>query len=137
MRAVVDVNVLLSAVLSARGPSAEILRSTRDGGFELIVSQLLIAELARALAYPKIRKRIPSEKASAYLSWVRDHGILADDPAEPPAMRSPDPDDDYLLALAISRQAFLVTGDQHLLGMRADLPILTPAQFLLELHGTR
>jgi predicted nucleic acid-binding protein len=52
-------------------------------------------------------------------------------------MRSPDPDDDYLLALAVSRQAFLVTGDQHLLGMGADLPILTPAQFLLELHGAR
>ena len=136
MRAVVDVNVLISAVLSARGPSAEILRSTHDGGFELIVSELLIAELARALAYPKIRKRIPSEKASAYLSWVRGHGTLADDPPEPPPVRSPDPNDDYLLALALSRRAFLVTGDQHLLGIRADLPILTPAQFLLELHPT-
>jgi predicted nucleic acid-binding protein len=52
-------------------------------------------------------------------------------------MRSPDPDDDYLLALAVSRRAFLVTGDQHLLGIRADLPILTPAQFLLELHSAR
>jgi putative PIN family toxin of toxin-antitoxin system len=137
VRAVVDVNVLISAVLSARGPSAEILRSTRDGEFELIVSELLIAELDRALAHPKIRKRIPSEKATAYLSWVRGHGALADDPVEPPPMRSPDPDDDYLLALAVSRRAFLVTGDQHLLGISADLPILTPAQFLLELHGTR
>jgi uncharacterized protein len=137
VRAVVDVNVLISAVLSARGPSAEILRSTRDGEFELIVSELLIAELDRALAHPKIRKRIPSEKATAYLSWVRGHGALADDPVEPPPMRSPDPDDDYLLALAVSRRAFLVTGDQHLLGIRADLPILTPAQFLLELHSAR
>jgi len=134
VRAVVDVNVLISAVLSARGPSAEVVRFTRDGGFELIVSELLIAELARALAYPKIRKRITSEKASAYLSWVRGHGTLADDPAGPPPMRSPDPNDDYLLALAVSRRAFLVTGDQHLLGIRADLPILTPAEFVLELH---
>jgi uncharacterized protein len=137
VRAVVDVNVLISAVLSARGPSAEILRSSRDGGCELIVSELLIAELARALAYPKLRKRIPAEKASAYVSWVRGHGTLAEDPAEPPPMRSPDPDDDYLVALAVSRRAFLVTGDQHLLGLRADLPILTPAQFVLELRHTR
>ena len=60
VRAVVDVNVLISATLSARGPSAEILRNNRDGAFELVVSELLIAELTRALAYPKLRKRIPA-----------------------------------------------------------------------------
>ena len=134
VRAVVDVNVLISAALSARGPSAEILRSNRDGAFELIISELLIAELTRALAYPKLRKRIPAEKAAAFVSWVRDHATLAEDPTDPAPVRSPDPDDDYLLALAISRRAFLVTGDQHLLGLRDDLPILPPAQFLARLR---
>jgi len=52
-------------------------------------------------------------------------------------VRSPDPDYDYLLALALSRRAFLVTGDRHLLGLSAALPILTPAEFLLELRSTR
>ena len=74
MRAVVDVNVLISGVLSAKGPSAEILRASRDGLFELVVSELLLAELKRALAYPKLRKRIPAEKAAAFASWGRDHG---------------------------------------------------------------
>lgn len=134
MRAVVDVNVLISAVLSARGPSAQILRSSRDGRFELIVSELLIAELTRALAYPKLRKRISAEGASAYVSWIRDHGALADDPADPPPVRSPDPDDDYLIALAVSRRAFLVTGDQHLLGLEGDLPIVAPAEFVRTLE---
>ena len=136
MRAVLDVNVLISAILAARGPSAEILASSRDGEFELIVSEMLIAELTRALAYPKLRRRISAEKASAYVSWVRGHGTLAEDPAEPPPVHSPDPDDDYLLALAVSRRAFLITGDQHLLGLRANLPILPPAQYLLELRHT-
>jgi putative PIN family toxin of toxin-antitoxin system len=134
VRAVVDVNVLISAVLSARGPSAEILRSNRDGASELVVSELLIAELIRALNYPKLRKRIPDEKAAAFVSWVRGHGTLAEDPPRPPPVSSPDPDDDYLLALAISRRAFLVTGDQHLLGLREDLPILTPAEFVSKLR---
>ncbi len=133
MRAVVDVNVLISAALSARGPSAKILRSNRDGAFELVVSELLIAELTRALAYPELRKRIPAEKAAAFGSWVRDHGPIAEDPPGPAPVSSPDPDDDYLLALAISRRAFLVTGDQHLLGLREDLPILTPAEFVTKL----
>ena len=99
-----------------------------------MVSELLIAELTRALSYPKIRKRIPPERAAAFISWVRDQGTIAEDPRDPPAVRSPDPDDNYLLALAISARSYLVTGDQHLLGHKADLPILTPAEFLTKLR---
>jgi putative PIN family toxin of toxin-antitoxin system len=134
VRAVVDVNVLISATLSARGASAEILRAGRDGAFELVVSESLIAELTRALSYPPLRKRIPAEQAAAFISWLRYHGTFAEDPADPAPIHSPDPDDDYLLALAISRRAFLVTGDQHLLGLGDELPILTPAEFATKLR---
>jgi putative PIN family toxin of toxin-antitoxin system len=134
VRAVLDVNVLISGALSAKGSSAEILRATRDGQLELVISELLLAELKRALAYPKLRKRIPAEKAAAFVNWVRDHGALAEDPAGPPPVGSRDPDDDYLLALAISRRAYLVTGDQDLLVLSSDLPILTPAQFVTTLR---
>jgi putative PIN family toxin of toxin-antitoxin system len=134
VRAVVDVNVLISGVLSAKGSSAEILRASRDGQFELVVSELLLAELKRALAYPKLRKRIASEKADAFSDWVRDQGSLAEDPASPPPVGSRDPNDDYLLALAINRRAYLVTGDQDLLVLSDDLPILTPAQFATKLR---
>ena len=137
MRAVVDVNVLISGALSAKGASAEILRASRDGLFELVVSELLLAELERALSYPKLRKRIPPEKAAAFVNWVRDHGTLAEDPASPPPVGSRDPDDDYLLALAISRRAYLVTGDQDLRVLSDDLPILSPAQFTTKLLETR
>ena len=136
MRAVVDVNVLISAVLSAKGSSAEILRASRDGQFELVVSELLVAELKRTLPYPKLRKRIPPEKGAAFANWFHDHGNLAEDPASPPPVGSRDPDDDYLLALAINRRAYLVTGDQDLLVLSDDLPILTPAQFATKLRET-
>jgi uncharacterized protein len=137
VRAVVDVNVLISGVLSAAGPSAEILRASRDGLFELVVSELLLTELKRAFGYPKLRKRIPPEKAAAFSGWVRDHATLAQDPPTPPRIGSRDPDDDYLLALAISRRAYLVTGDQDLLVLSEDLPILTPAQFAAKLRESR
>ena len=137
MRAVVDVNVLISGVLSAKGASAEILRASRDGLFELVVSELLLAGLTRALSYPKLRKRIPPEKAAAFVNWIRDHGTVAEDPASPPPVGSRDPDDDYLLALAISRRAYLVTGDQDLLVLSENLPILSPAQFTTKLRETR
>lgn len=137
MRAVLDVNVLISGVLSAQGPSAEVLRAGRDGQFELVVSKMLLAELTRTLAYPKLRKRIAPEKAVAFTSWVREHARLAEDPASQPPVGSRDPDDDYLLALAISRRAYLVTGDQDLLVLASDLPILTPAQFTTKLAEAR
>jgi uncharacterized protein len=136
VRAVVDVNVLISGVLSAKGSPAEVLRASRDGQFELIVSELLLAELKRALAYPKLRRRISPEKAAAFANWVRDHGSVAEDPACPPPVGSRDPDDDYLLALAIDRRAYLITGDQDLLVLSSDLPILTPAQFAVQLRAT-
>ncbi len=134
---VVDVNVLLSGVLSAKGASAEILHASRDGRFELVVSELLLAELKRAVSYSKLRRRIPPEKAAAFANWVGDHGTLAEDPASPPPVGSRDPDDDYLLALAISRRAYLVTGAQDPLVLGDDLPILSPGQFTTKLRETR
>ena len=56
---------------------------------------------------------------------------------DPPPVSSRDPDDDYLLALAIDRRAYLITGDQDLLVLSNDLPILTPAQFAVKLRKAR
>lgn len=137
MRAVVDVNVLISGVLSANGPSAEILRASRDGMFELVISEMLLTELNRAVRYPKLRRRIAAEKALAFATWIRDHATVANDPAGSPPVRSRDPGDDYLLALAIDRRAYLVTGDQDLLVLSGDLPILTPAQFATTVRESR
>jgi predicted nucleic acid-binding protein len=44
------------------------------------------------------------------------------------------PDGDYLLGLAFSRRSLLVTGDQHLLGLRNKLPIIPPAEFVTKLR---
>jgi putative PIN family toxin of toxin-antitoxin system len=137
VRAVVDVNVLISGVLSAKDPSAEILRASRDGLFELVISEMLLTELERTFRYPKLRKRIPPEKAIAFANWIRSHATLAEDPEGASPVGSHDPDDDYLLALAIDRRAYLVTGDQDLLVLSDDLPILTPAQFATTLRQRR
>jgi predicted nucleic acid-binding protein len=40
------------------------------------------------------------------------------------------PGDDYLLALASSESAVLVSGDDHLLSLAGELPIHPPAGFL-------
>lgn len=97
----------------------------------MVVSKLLLAELARALAYPKLGRRIAREDAQAFLELLGRAATVAEDPPVVPA-RSRDPGDDYLLALAESNGAILVTGDQDLLALKG-LPVMSPRAFLATL----
>jgi putative PIN family toxin of toxin-antitoxin system len=130
LRAVLDPNVLISALLSAGGGPASVVLAWVDGAFELVASPLLLAELERALAYPKIAKRINATEAAEFLGLLRRQADVVDDPAAAPVLHSPDPGDDYLIALAASARAVIVSGDGHLLGMVDDLPVYSPAEFL-------
>ena len=137
MRAVLDVNVLISAMLSSRGSPARLLLAWQAGAFELVVSPALLTELARALAYPKLARLIPADDASGFVAWIARSAALAADPENAPAIRSADPNDDYLLALAAAEQAFLVSGDRHLTILADRLPARTPAEFLASLDEPR
>ena len=130
MRAVLDVNVLISALLARGGAPARVVLAWQRGEFELIVSPLLLAELQRALAYPKLRRAIRADEAADFVRWLTRTAVLAPDPDGPPATPSVDPGDDYLLALAAAQHAVLVSGDDHLLALAAELPIHAPASFL-------
>jgi probable toxin-antitoxin system toxin component, PIN family len=132
VRAVLDPNVLIASLLSTGGAPAEIVSRWLAGEFELVVSEALLAELARALAYPKIRERIAEDEAGAFVELLRQTVRLARDP-EAPARRSADPGDDYLVALAEAERAVLVSGDRHLHALAGELPILAPRAFLGEL----
>ncbi len=135
MRAILDPNVLISAVLSRSGTSAKVLRAWLEGRFELIVSPLLVAELERALAYPKLAERIAAEEARELVEWLRREADLVEDPEGPPESSSEDPGDDYLVALAESERAVLVSGDKHLLKLTDEIPVLTPSKFLTTVGG--
>ncbi len=105
MRAILDTNVIISALLSREGTPAAVLREWLQGAFDLIVSPTLLSELDRALSYPK----------------------------EPP-VRSADPADDYLIALAAANDAILVSGDNHLLRLADRIPVLSPRDFVASLE---
>jgi hypothetical protein len=133
LRAVLDVNVLISAILSPTGAPARLLLAWQTGAFELVVSPALLAELARALGYPKIRRLVPIAEANAFVAWLEGSGTLAADPTGAPPVRSLDPADDYLIALAADQRATLVSGDNHLLDLMEDFPVSTPARFFATL----
>lgn len=134
MRAVLDPNVLIAALLSRNGTPAQIVSRWLSGAFELVVSEALLAELERALAYPKLRQRVTEDEADAFVALLRRGAIVGADPRSAPR-RSADPGDDYLLALAESERAVLVSGDEHLLALADALPIRTARQFRATLEG--
>ena len=130
MRAVLDPNVIISGLISPTGAPAEVLRALERGEFELVASAALLDELSRALAYPKLRRRISADDAEAATGWIEQSGTSAADPRQPPEFRSADAGDDYLIALAAAEQAILVSGDQHLLTLADEIPVRSPRQFL-------
>ena len=133
MRAVLDANVIVSALLSPGGAPAHILSRWLAGEFELVLSEGLLAELERTFAYPKLRRRISADEAAELVDLLKRSAVVRTDQAQPPA-RSPDPGDDYLLALAEREGAVLVSGDGHLLGLADRFPILAPSAFLENLR---
>ncbi|MBI1843592.1 MAG: putative toxin-antitoxin system toxin component, PIN family [Actinobacteria bacterium] len=130
MRAILDPNVIISAVLSPMGSPARVLRFWIDGAFEVFVSVELLTELERALAYPKLRKRIEPDQAVQLVELVRREAFMIDDPKVSPRVRSIDANDDYLIDLGEATHAVIVSGDRHLLDLADQIPVYAPSAFL-------
>ncbi|HTV54894.1 MAG TPA: putative toxin-antitoxin system toxin component, PIN family [Terriglobia bacterium] len=134
LRVVIDSGVLVAALISAKGAPRELVRAWINGAFELLVSPKLVAELHRVLLRQKFRQYVSEQEVEAYVAFLRRFATECPDTESVPKL-TPDPGDDYLLALARSQSAdFLISGDPHLCEMKAaEPPILTPRAFLSRL----
>jgi putative PIN family toxin of toxin-antitoxin system len=129
LRAVLDVNVLVAALLSRAGAPGRLIAVWLGGAFELVVSEALLTELDRALAYPKLSKHVTREDAADFIDLLRSSAPMFAD-AQRPEQVSRDPGDDYVVALATATASILVSADDHLLPFAPELPIQPPAAFL-------
>jgi uncharacterized protein len=131
VRVVLDANVFVSALISQAGPSREIVNAWVDGRFELIASPTLLDELRDVLHRPRFRRWVSTATATDFVDGLAQDANVIDDPPATPGV-TPDPDDDYLIALARAAHAdYLVSGDRHLLDLvHPEPPVLTPRQFL-------
>ena len=133
MRVVLDVNVLISALLSRAGAPGRLIALWLEGAFELVVSEELLAEIGRSLAYPKLREHISHEDAADFITLLRATASIVAD-AERPDHISRDPGDNYLVALAKASSSVLVSGDRDLLVLAPELPIQDAGAFLEQLQ---
>jgi len=131
MRLVIDTNVLLSALMTPGSSSAQVLALWRSRRFDVLTSVEQIDEIARVTRYPRIRVRIAQALGGRLVNEFRDVAVLVE--KLPKVDLSPDPDDNYLLALAeAGRAQMLVTGDKLLLTLERhrSTRIVTPAALI-------
>ena len=132
MRLVVDTNILISALLSGKSLPAHLIALWREGRFDILTSLEQIDELMRVTRYPKIRERLAAALAGRLINEVRDLAVLVDN--LPVVTVSPDPNDNYLLAMArVGSADFLVTGDKRdllILKLFEGTKIVTVREFL-------
>lgn len=133
MRLVIDTNIIISALLAGASLPAHLIVLWREGRFDLLTSADQLDELMRVTRYPRIRERLAPALAGRLINEIRDMAILVAN--LPVVTASPDPYDNYLLAMAMAGAAdFLVTGDKRDLLVREifeGAKIITVRDFLI------
>ncbi len=97
------------------------------------MSEHLLAELEDVLFRRKFRRYFSEEQAGRLLEDARAKGLFGEDGADDATSYTPDPEDDYLVALALTTEAaYLVSGDPHLSGLEGETlpPVVSPRGFL-------
>jgi len=134
IRAVVDANTIVSAIISPKGPSRQVYEAWLNNRFTLVTSPATIAEVAKVLGYDRIRLRYKLSdediRTAKALLWTQSdlmegtvvvHGV------------APHPEDDKLLSCAIEGGArFIVTGDKafQACGEHEGIRIISPRAFI-------
>lgn len=132
-RAVLDTNCLVSALIFRQGKIAVLRQLWQAGELKPLVCRETVSELIRVLSYPKFRlsREAAGLLLAEFLPWAESVCLPAPC-GSLPGLR--DPDDAVFLHLARFAGAdHLISGDRHLLEVRASFPdicILSPVEFL-------
>jgi putative PIN family toxin of toxin-antitoxin system len=140
LRAVVDTNILLRAMIKPTGTVGPVIRRLRDGDYMLVYSQPLIDELLEKLALPRIRQKyhLGEQDVDDLLALIALRGELIAPTRTVKVCR--DPKDDMFIEAAIAgNAAVIVTGDQDLLTLKKfeSVQFITPRVFIAQLDEKR
>jgi len=129
LRAVLDTNVLVSALIFPGGAPELVYRLALEDRIELVSSAPLLAELGAVLeskfGWEPDRVEVAVAQVARMAIIVEPTGRISDIAADPA-------DNRVLEAALAGGAAAIVSGDRHLLGVGTwrDIPIQTPADFV-------
>lgn len=135
MRAVLDTNTLVSAVIVPKGKPAQIYEQATLR-FDLVSSEFILHEVATVLPRPHIQKRytalVTPKRQAQFLAHVRSLAMVVGVHTILHVVKE-DNKDNQVLACALDGHAdYLVTGDHHLLDVKTfrGIKIIEPSTFL-------
>lgn len=132
MRVVLDTNIWLSGLMSPSGAPGRLLDAWLENRFILISSEEQLREFRRASRYEHVAKCITQSEAGSLVNAVRTVSSMVE--RLPVVNLSPDPHDDFLLAMAQAGKAhFLVSGDKSgllILKKMGSTKIITAGDFI-------
>lgn len=133
MRAVIDTNILVRALINRAGTVRPMLTALDAGLYTVVLSAALLTELTRVLRRPRMRTRygIAEDDIRDLLQLLIRHGEIVMPTRTIQVCR--DPRDDMFLEAAVAGGAdVIVSGDKDLLVLHPfeGIPIVSPAAFL-------
>lgn len=132
MRVVLDTNILIGALITKGTPPDRLYRAWLRGQIELVTSTAQMVELADVLARPPLQKFLDADEVAAIVENLDTRALILVDP--PGVNLSPDPQDNPILAAAITGKAdLIVSGDKkHVLalGEVEGIPVVTAREAL-------
>ena len=142
MLVILDTNVLIGALISPNGHPHIIYEAWCSDRFELVTSLVQLEEIRQVSRYSKLKNILPPHRVGTMINNMQNATILDDLPELPTEIKSNDPNDDFLLSMALESHAdYLITGDRKSgllqLGSIKRTKILTPAIFCLSVLSIR
>lgn len=132
MKVVLDTNILISALISKTAAPHHIYQAWRDKRLTVLTCAEQLIEVREVTRRVAVALRIKPAEAGRLVNSLRDLAVVLSD--LPQVRLSPDPKDDFILALAQAGGAsYVVTGDKSgLLALKehASSKIVTAAQFV-------
>jgi len=133
MRAVLDTNILVSAVLG--GALKIIVDEWKSGKFTLIVSDAIAREYLEVINRPKLRIAV-DEIATTTEYLLKTAEFVT--PQETVSVIEADPSDNKFLEAALEGKAiYVVSGDSHLLELKSfrEIQIISAREFITRLNN--
>jgi putative PIN family toxin of toxin-antitoxin system len=136
LRAVPDVNVIVSAIITPSGYPGRIYAAWKRRRLFFITSPVIIAKVVEVLHRPHIAGpfSLDEEDISGVRSLLEKRTIRTPHRLDLHVVTQ-DPEDDNILIAAVEGKAnCIISGDKHLTKLKTyqGIPILTPAEFVTQ-----
>jgi uncharacterized protein len=132
LRAVLDANVLVNALIIQGTPPDLVLQALWRDAYEVVTSEPLMREIEGVLRRPWIAARVGGETAAD--AFLRDFRAIATlvDAGQRLTLVSDDPDNRVLETAIAGSADYIVTGDRALLELTEvrGVEVVRPAEFL-------